>query len=80
MITQRFVMVGKASEVFPFVAALADKYPDLTLGVTQSAEECFWCGKLFTPTSHNRAHLGGHGKVYGCNRCLDVEEIEKEDN
>jgi len=76
MTTQRFVMVGKAKDVFPFVEALARRYPDLTLGVTQPTEVCHWCGKSFVLTSHNKVHLGGHGDVYGCNTCLNLARGE----
>ena len=35
---------------------------------------CHWCKKRFTATIHNCVHLGGHGNVYGCNKCLDLTE------
>uniref|UniRef100_A0A6M3KVG2 C2H2-type domain-containing protein n=1 Tax=viral metagenome TaxID=1070528 RepID=A0A6M3KVG2_9ZZZZ len=35
--------------------------------------QCWWCGKTFIATSHNWAHVGGHGNVPGCDDCLGLE-------
>ena len=35
-------------------------------------DKCFWCKKEFKSTSHNLVYIGGHGEVYGCDKCLDL--------
>lgn len=33
---------------------------------------CFWCEQEFTPGIANYVHVGGHGEVYGCDKCLEL--------